>query len=111
MPGYVKGFDVALNPQIVNPITDINYPLKIDEYLAMGKPVVATRTTFMKYFQDDTYLAATKEEYLPLIEQALAENSPEKEKRRTEVAKSHSWEKFADKIYFQISKLEETPNS
>jgi len=106
LPAYVKSFDVALNPQIVNPITDINYPLKIDEYLAMGKPVVATKTTFMKYFEQDTYLASTKEEYLTLIEQALKENSPEKEFRRTEVARSHSWGNFVEQIYDGIMKFE-----
>ncbi len=106
LPAYVKSFDVALNPQIVNPITDINYPLKIDEYLAMGKPVVATKTTFMRYFQEDTYLASTKEDYITLIEKAISENSPEKEKRRMEVAKSHSWANFAEKIYAQIDKVE-----
>jgi len=106
LPAYVKSFDVALNPQIINPITDINYPLKIDEYLAMGKPVVATRTTFMKYFEQDTYLASSKEQYITLIEKALKENSPEKEKRRMEVAKSHSWGNFVEKIYTMINKFE-----
>jgi len=43
LAAYIKGFDVALNPQKVNEITDVNYPLKIDEYLAMGKPTVATK--------------------------------------------------------------------
>lgn len=106
LPAYVKSFDIALNPQIVNPITDINYPLKIDEYLAMGKPVVATRTTFMKYFEDDTYLATTKEEYITLIEKALTENNREKEFQRKEKAKSHSWGNFVGKIYTQIKQFE-----
>lgn len=30
LPGYVKAFHVAINPQVVNPITDVNYPLKVD---------------------------------------------------------------------------------
>ena len=44
LPSYLKGIDVTLNPQILNEITDLNYPLKLDEYLALGKPVVATKT-------------------------------------------------------------------
>ncbi|MGB0178208.1 MAG: glycosyltransferase, partial [Owenweeksia sp.] len=35
---YLKGFDVALNPQKFNEVTIGNYPRKIDEYLAMGCP-------------------------------------------------------------------------
>ncbi len=45
LPGYIQHFDVCINPQKLNPITIGNYPLKVDEYLAMGKPVVATRVT------------------------------------------------------------------
>ena len=55
--------DVCINPQKVNPITDGNYPLKIDEYLAMGKPVVATRTHTMEdVFASHTHLASSIEE-------------------------------------------------
>lgn len=102
LPAYIKGFDVALNPQIVNKITDVNYPLKIDEYLAMGKPTVATKTTFMEYFKDHTYLPSNKEEYITAIERALKENTPELEKTRIECASEHTWENFVAKIYDQI---------
>ena len=105
LAAYIKGFDVALNPQIVNPITDINYPLKIDEYLAMGKPTVATKTTFMAYFKDHTYLPSTKEEYIIEIERALSEDSPNLAKKRIEVATSHSWANFVGKIYGHINDL------
>ncbi|MBU1012720.1 MAG: glycosyltransferase [Bacteroidetes bacterium] len=105
LAAYIKGFDVALNPQIVNPITDINYPLKIDEYLAMGKPTVATKTTFMAYFKDITYLPSTKEEYIIEIDKALKEDSPELAKKRIAVASSHSWGNFVDQIYNHINDL------
>lgn len=99
LPGYIKAFDVAINPQLLNKITDVNYPLKIDEYLAMGKPTVATRTAFMNYFKDNTYLPLTKEEYVRDIELAMNENTPELEARRKECASGHSWENFVLKIY------------
>jgi len=108
LAAYIKGFDVALNPQIVNSITDINYPLKIDEYLAMGKPTVATKTTFMAYFKDSTYLPSSKEEYIIEIENALKEDSPELIGHRLKVAASHSWGHFVDKIYEQIEKVSAT---
>jgi len=106
LAAYIKGFDVALNPQIVNIITDINYPLKIDEYLAMGKPTVATKTTFMAYFKDYTYLPTTKEEFVVEIEKALAEDSPIMQKRRRDFASKHTWENFVGKIYNFIEKYE-----
>ncbi len=106
LAAYIKGFDVALNPQAVNEITDINYPLKIDEYLAMGKPTVATKTTFMKYFKDYTYQPTNKEEYVEAIEKALKENNSQMEKKRIVYAKSHSWENFVSKIYNHIEETE-----
>ena len=106
MPGYVKGFDVAINPQIINEITNINYPLKLDEYLAMGVPVVATKTWFMNfYFAGDSYLAPAKEDYIIQITKALAEDDQEKHRHRIQVARSHSWENFVKKIYDQIELL------
>ncbi|TRZ76117.1 MAG: glycosyltransferase, partial [Bacteroidetes bacterium] len=108
LPGYVKGFDIAINPQLINEITEVNYPLKIDEYLAMGVPVVATGTEFMTlFFSKDTYLAISKEQYILQIETALSEDSPEKRAERKKVAGSHSWENFVNKIYGQIELFEE----
>lgn len=106
LPGYVKSFDVAINPQIVNPITDINYPLKIDEYLAMGKPVVATKTTFMAYFRDHTYLASTYPEWITSIERALKEDSKDERARRIALAAEHTWENFVTKIYSLAAAIE-----
>jgi|AntRauTorckE6833_2_1112554.scaffolds.fasta_scaffold00071_30 glycosyltransferase involved in cell wall biosynthesis len=106
LPGYIKGFDVALNPQIINPITDVNYPLKIDEYLAIGKATVATRTTFMEYFKDYVYLPYTKEEFITEIEKALAGDNAERQKERIAYASSHTWENFVQKIYDYITMIE-----
>lgn len=99
VPDYMEAFDVCINPQLINNITRGNYPLKIDEYLAMGKPVVATRTKAMKLFEDYTYLADKPEEYTSLIKRALSENNPEKEKARIAFANSHTWENCVTKVY------------
>jgi glycosyltransferase involved in cell wall biosynthesis len=103
LPGYIKGFDIAINPQLINETTEGNYPRKIDEYLAMGKPTVATKTPFMDYFKEHTYLATGTEEYLKLIEIALAENTPEKVLSRKNYALNHTWEKNVETIYSLIN--------
>ena len=102
LPSYIKGFNVAINPQTTNMFTIGNYPRKIDEYLAMSKPVIATFTKAMEYFAGCTYLANNSEEYISLIEKALLENSPEKQKYRREVAKTHSWVNNVNLIYEDI---------
>lgn len=100
LPDYVAGFDVCINPQLINIITKGNYPLKIDEYLAMGKPVVATRTKTMELFQDYTYLAETPEAYPGLIEEALKHPV---NKDGEAFARSHTWENCMQTLYDVIA--------
>lgn len=106
LAAYINAFDVCLNPQIVNQVTIGNYPRKIDEYLAMGKPVVATRTEAMSVFEEHTYLGETKEDYVTLIEKALTEDSEEKRQARVAFAATHSWENSVNAIYEAILEVE-----
>ena len=95
VPEYVYHFDICINPQLVNPLTIGNYPRKIDEYLAMGKPVVATFTDAMEMFKDHVYLCSDKEDYPEKINSILKDGnafSDEQKKRRTGFALSHTWE-------------------
>lgn len=92
LPSYLNQFDVAINPQIISPVTVGNYPRKIDEYLAMGKPTVATKTEAMSVFSDYTYLAENKEDYVVCIEKALREDNEQLRLQREEFAKQHTWE-------------------
>lgn len=102
VPNYIKGFDVCINPQLVNDLTIGNYPRKIDEYLALGKPVVATITKTMEIFSGYTYLADNEQDYLHYIEIALHENDSEICCQRKKFAKSHTWEESVRLIYQEI---------
>lgn len=103
LPQYIQYFDVCLNPQLVNTVTIGNYPRKIDEYLAMGKPVVATRTRFMEeVFAQHTFLGTNGEDYVRLTEEALGDNSAESREERIRFASTHSWEAHVDEIYGHI---------
>lgn len=92
---YIRHFDICINPQLVNPLTIGNYPRKIDEYLAAGKPVIATITEAMEMFREYTFLCKSKEEYVTKIRKII--NEPEwttqtiKNKRK-EFALTHTWE-------------------
>lgn len=102
LPQYIQHFDVCINPQIINPITDGNYPLKIDEYLAMGKPVVATSTHTMRdIFSAYTHLAnSTPEEWINALQAAMNEtNDLLLAQRRIDFAHTHSWEHSVRRIY------------
>jgi glycosyltransferase involved in cell wall biosynthesis len=104
LPAYMEAFDVCINPQILNEVTVGNYPRKIDEYLAVGKPVVATRTKAMEIFEPHVYLASVHKEYLQLIEKALSENDDDRKSQRQALAASHSWQDNVRRIFEAIEK-------
>ena len=105
LAGYISQFDVALNPQTLNEVTIGNYPRKIDEYLYMGKPVVATRTVAMEMFAEFCFLVETKEEYAAAIAAALKQDHAALAPKRKAFAASHSWENSVNNIYNAISQL------
>jgi teichuronic acid biosynthesis glycosyltransferase TuaH len=93
LPGYISQFDVCINPQVINEMTLGNYPLKIDEYLAMGKPVVATRTPAMEMFGNYVFLGQGVDDYVEGIEKAISgSQDPDAVQSRMAFARSHSWE-------------------
>lgn len=99
LPAYVYQFDVCINPQVVNEITVGNYPLKVDEYLAMGRPVVATYTPAMEMFAPYVYLPQSFADWLLLLEQALVEAGPGSAADRIAFARSHTWAASAKALY------------
>jgi len=102
LPAYIECFDVCINPQILTELTIGNYPRKVDEYLAMGKPVVATRTEAMEIFEDYVYLADEGESYSALIELALVEDSDERKQQRKSFVSQHTWANNVKEIYNAI---------
>jgi len=99
LPAYINGFDVAINPQKLNEVTRGNYPRKIDEYLALGRPTVATKTEAMSIFAEHTYQATNAAEFVQLIGEALSENTVKMETAREAFAREHSWENNVLAIY------------
>ena len=72
--------------------------------MAMGRPVVATKTdTMQDIFSKYANLPTTKEEFLLAIDKELSEsNDKEKEIARVAFAHTHSWENSVKKIYRYI---------
>lgn len=103
LAAYIKSFTVCINPQLLNEITIGNYPRKIDEYLVMGKPVVAVATEAMAPFKDFVFLAENYENYLKKIEEAIMKDNKSLQQGRKEFALSHTWENSVLKIYEAIN--------
>lgn len=111
LPEYLSHFDVCINPQIVNEVTIGNYPRKIDEYLSMGKPVVATQTDAMEVFKEHTYLANNWKEFANQVMRALEEDNTDLINRRIEFAQTHTWGNSVRQIYKVIEQEKGTANA
>lgn len=105
LPTYLAYFDVAINPQSINAMTEGNYPRKIDEYLALGKPVVATATVTMSLFRDHVYMGRTSGDYIELIGRAIREDHPQLAERRIQFARTHTWENSVGAISDALDKV------
>lgn len=93
LPSYLQHSDCLLIPFEYSTLTKSIYPLKINEYLTAGKPVVATAfSEDIQDFSDVAYIAKTEEEFLVKIEQALQENNPAKIKERIAKAANNTWQ-------------------
>jgi len=99
LPSYIQHLDVCINPQLINALTIGNYPRKIDEYLAMGKPTVATDTPAMKMFLPHVELAIGISGYEKAIEMALLPQNILERNASISCAKSHTWEACIEQIY------------
>ena len=98
LPAYLQHLDVSINPQQLNELTIGNYPRKVDEYLAMGKPVVALDTETMQLFADYVILAKTFGQFIDGIEKALANDLPAPAEACIYFARSHTWGQSVAKL-------------
>jgi glycosyltransferase involved in cell wall biosynthesis len=105
LPGYLKGFDVCLNSFRKNELTERVSPLKFYEYLASGRPVVSVEMPGVMEFAGVIEIAGDYEGFYQCVEQALAGESPERQKLRLEAAARNSW---AGRVEFMMEKIIQT---
>ena len=91
LPQYLYRFDVCLIPFIVNNLTLATNPVKVYEYLASGKPVVAVNLPELEYISDLVCLASSPIEFEQAIRFSLSENDAEKINKRKNFAALNTW--------------------
>jgi glycosyltransferase involved in cell wall biosynthesis len=107
----IDACDVGIIPNRRNAFTNINTPVRIFEYLARGKPVIAPRTSGIQdYFDEGSlvffeagnagelarkieFVASHPEEALSIVE------------RGQQVYKTHSWEQEGHTLASMVEKL------
>lgn len=101
---YIQNFNVALIPYLVNDFTNSVYPCKLNEYLAMGIPVVTSSleevVIFEKKYRKSVSIAKDKSEFIQSISNILADNNSQSNAeslKRIDIAKKNTWDaRFQD---------------
>ena len=95
LPRYVKGFDVGIVPYRLTEYTANVYPTKLNEYLSMGIPVIATDLPEIRRFNaehgDVVSVAADGLAFASAIRDALKGSDVPTVERRIAIADSNSW--------------------
>ncbi|MFT3883496.1 MAG: glycosyltransferase [Gemmatales bacterium] len=95
LPGYCKGFDVALIPFPISEVTLNANPLKAREYLAAGLSVASTAIPEVEVL-GECGIGRTAEEFIERIEEALKQPGPDQ--ARSDRMKTESWAARLDDI-------------
>lgn len=103
IPNYGKCFDVAILPWVKNRWTEAANPIKVKEYLALGKPFVTTPVfTQIQEYLDVAYVADTPEEFAQCIVKALNENNSKHIIARRKKVQNDSWDSKAQLILDEL---------
>ncbi len=87
----IQSFDVGFMPYFDHPAYTASCPLKNLEYMGMGKAAVARWAPALEPYSDLLYFASTPEEFARELRHAVAEDSPELQRRRRAVAERNTW--------------------
>lgn len=106
VPAFVKGMDVCTIPYVLNDYTHHIFPLKLYEYMAAGKPNVASAMEEMlPYEGDEMAIGRSREDFLAKVEAAWRTDSPEKQNARRSAAAHESWDDRVEAISAIIEPL------
>ena len=98
LKNYAEKFDVCTIPFKINDITKATSPVKLFEYMALGKPIVTTQMDECKKYKS-VMIANDEKEFLDLIDIALSKcNDDDYINLLKQEAMENTWDKKAEII-------------
>lgn len=106
LPAYIKGFDVCLIPYQGEAFLKACSPTKAFEYLATGKPVVASWIPDLEDYQHVIHVSRNVTEFLQNIEAALVDGrKASKVREYVQATQGRTWEDRIEKTSRSIEAL------
>lgn len=98
LPSVIAAFDVGLIPYLENDYTRSCFPLKLFEYLAAGKPVVASGLPELEGMEPDVTLVSGPSDFRAATDTAADLDSAEDVGRRRALAGMNTWESRTSRL-------------
>jgi len=92
VPELLSKYDVGIIPYIVNEVNKNIYPLKINEYLAVGVPVVMTPFASLPEFENMVSVSTDKDDFCAKLILETETDSTMKLSQRIIFASDNSWD-------------------
>jgi GT2 family glycosyltransferase/glycosyltransferase involved in cell wall biosynthesis len=105
LPPHAQRFDVCMIPFKVNELTLHTNPVKVYEYLSMGKPVVSVRLPELELLGDVVTLTSTPEEFAAALRASLGPSADETVAARRAVADANTWATRAEQFDAAVAPL------
>lgn len=102
LPKYLSYFDVCLIPFKINELIKATNPVKIYEYFASGKPVVASPIPELKEYAKFMYFGASSSQFVKAIHQSFREKSSQLVKSRRLIAAQNIWAMRAKSLQTEL---------
>jgi glycosyltransferase involved in cell wall biosynthesis len=104
LPAYGKRFDVAIIPYRMGQWSFHANPLKLREYLAMGKPIVSVSTPQVEKYSDVVQVAPSHEAFLHELDTALAKPASSHDiRRRMARVAGNTWDSRLNKVLHVVN--------
>jgi GT2 family glycosyltransferase len=99
LPDYLQCIDVAIMPYLNAGHIRSAYPLKLHEYLAAGRAVVAIEMPELLPYQDVIRIAKDSDTFIQQIHASINDYSPDIVQARVETARQNTWEERVERMY------------
>lgn len=104
LPAVLRAADAGLIPYARNELTDSIFPMKVYEYLAAGLPAISTELPALEGVEG-VLSAPDARGIAALLDDVLAQDSPQRRAERSRQAMAHSWQERLREIATAIEAL------
>jgi glycosyltransferase involved in cell wall biosynthesis len=92
LPMLMASFDAGIIPFVTNEFTKNIYPMKVNEYLAMGIPVISTNFASLNDLHGYIGIGNTSTEFISLVNEMIDNDNSTARRSRIQKANENSWE-------------------